>query len=46
MALNLGIQTYQILTKDDEFCISSLSSIILAVLENESVLKFKDGDKM
>ena len=32
MALNLEIQTYQILTKDDEVCISSLSSILLAVL--------------
>ena len=32
LALELGIQTYQILTKDDEVCISSLSSIFLAVL--------------
>ena len=27
MASKLGIQTYQILTKDDEVCIPSLSSI-------------------
>ena len=31
MALNSGIQTYQILTNDDEVGIPSLSSIILAV---------------
>ena len=31
MALKLEIQTYQILTSDDEVCIPSLSSIILAV---------------
>ena len=31
MALELGIQTYQILTNDDEVCIPSLSSILLAV---------------
>ena len=31
MALKLGIQTYQILTNDDEVCIQSLSSILLAV---------------
>ena len=31
MALKLGIQTYQILTSDDEVCIPSLSSILLAV---------------
>ena len=31
MALKLGIQTYQILTKDDKVCIPSLSSILLAV---------------
>ena len=30
-ALKLGIQTYQILTNDDEVCIPSLSSILLAV---------------
>ena len=34
MALKLGIQTYQILTNDDEVCISSLSSILLAVIQN------------
>ena len=32
LALNSGIQTYQILTNDDEVCIPSLSSILLAVL--------------
>ena len=31
MALNSGIQTFQILTIDDEVCIPSLSSIISAV---------------
>ena len=32
LALELGIQTYQILTNDDEVCILSLSSILLAVI--------------
>ena len=32
MALKSGIQTYQILTNNDEVCISSQSSILLAVL--------------
>ena len=31
LALKSGIQTYQILTNDDEVCIPSLSSILLAV---------------
>ena len=31
LALKLGIQTYQILTNHDEVCISSLSSILIAV---------------
>ena len=31
LALNLGIQTYQILTNDDKVCIPSLSSILIAV---------------
>ena len=31
LALDSGIQTNQILTKDDEVCIPSLSSILLAV---------------
>ena len=31
LALNSGIQTYQILTNDDEVCIPSFSSILLAV---------------
>ena len=30
-ALKLRIQTYQILTNDDEACIPSLSSILLAI---------------
>ena len=33
LALNSGIQTYQILTNDDEVCIPSLSSILIAVHE-------------
>ena len=33
LALNLGIQTYQILTNDDEVCIPSLSSILIAVTD-------------
>ena len=41
LALELGIQTYQILPNDDEVCIPSLSSIFLAVkhmkrIENEN----------
>ena len=32
LALKLGIQTYQILANDDEVCIPSLSSILLAVI--------------
>ena len=32
LALNSGIQTCQILTNDDEICIPSLSSILLAVV--------------
>ena len=31
LALKLGIQTYQILANDDEVCIPSLSSVLLAV---------------
>ena len=31
LALKLGIQTYHILTNDDEVCIPSLSRIFLAV---------------
>ena len=33
MALKLRIQTYKILTNDDEFCIPSLSYILLAKLK-------------
>ena len=36
MALNSGIQTYQILTNDDEVCIPSLSSILLAVTVSQA----------
>jgi hypothetical protein len=32
LALNSGIQTNQILKNDDEVCIPSLSSVLLAVL--------------
>ena len=34
LALNSGIQTYQTLTNDDEVCIPSLSSILLAVTDD------------
>ena len=37
LALKLGIQTYQILTNDDEVCIPSLSSILLAVQKSLSM---------
>ena len=33
LALNSGIQTYQILTNDDEVCIPSISGILLAVTD-------------
>ena len=36
LALELGIQTYQILENDDEVCIPSLSSILFAVYELNS----------
>ena len=35
LALNSGIQAYQILTNNDEFCIPNLSSILLAVVPQE-----------
>ena len=35
--LNSGIQTNQILTNDDKVCVSSLSSIPLAVLEQKKI---------
>ena len=35
LALKLGVQTYQILTIDDEVCNPSLSSILLAVSKND-----------
>ena len=37
-ALNSGIQTYQILTNDDEVCIPSLSNILVAVLKGSFIL--------
>ena len=40
MALNSGIQTYQILTNDDEVCIPSLYSIFLAAPVISKYLKF------
>ena len=45
LALKFGIQTYQILTNDDEVCIASLSSILLAVRRITNVLKIKGSDK-
>ena len=36
MALNSGIQTHQILTDDDEVCITRLSSTLLAVNKQET----------
>ena len=45
LALNSGIQTYQILTNDDKVCISSLSSSILAVFKTyRSNLEFPKND--
>ena len=41
LALKLGIQTYQILTNDDEVCIPSLSSILLAVKCNPRKKKLR-----
>ena len=39
MALRLGIQTYEISTNDDEVCIPSLSSILLAAPLNLQYVK-------
>jgi hypothetical protein len=39
LALKLGIQTYQILTNDDEVCIPCLSSILLAVPLHTSLIR-------
>ena len=36
LALNSGIQTYQILTNDDEVCIPSLYSILIAVIKSSN----------
>ena len=49
LALNPGLQTYQILTKDDKVCIPSLSSILLAVIgkqmESDLVHYFEGGTR-
>ena len=37
MALNSGKHTYQILTNDDEVCIASLYSILLAVMKPQKI---------
>ena len=37
---NSGIKTYQILTNDDEVCIPSLSSILLALRPIESRITY------
>ena len=39
LALELGMQTYQILTNDDEVSIPSLSSILLAVITNNNLIQ-------
>ena len=41
LALKLGIQTYQISTNDDEVCILSFSSILLAVEQNFALVQWK-----
>ena len=43
LALKLGLQAYQILTNDDEVCIPSLSSILLAVLQSENKMHTAAG---
>ena len=40
MFLNSGIQTYQILTNDDEVCILSLSIIILLAVHKQMTTEF------
>ena len=45
MALKLGIQTYLILTNNDDVCISSLSSILLAVSRETYRLDVLVADK-
>ena len=46
MLLNSGIQTYQILTNDDEVCIPSLSSIILLAVSSISKQKIQTEEAM
>ena len=41
MALKFGIQTYQILKNDDDVCILSLSSILLAVKQSNATSEGK-----
>ena len=43
LALNSGIQSYQILTNDDEVCIPSLSSILLAVCSTHLLSLVAEG---
>ena len=46
MALKLGIQTYPILTNDGEVCISSFSSILLAVCKQKFMFSKKSPQKI
>ena len=47
LALNSGIQTYQIFRNDDEVCIPSLSSILLALKSLAAINNIKClGNKM
>ena len=39
LALKIVIQTYQILTNDDEVCIPGLSGILLAVQESLEIVR-------
>ena len=44
--MQLGIQTYQILTHDDEVLIPSLSSILLAVLQISEIKLRYEGSSV
>jgi hypothetical protein len=46
LALKVGTQTYLILTTDDEVCIPSLSSIILAVTRMTSSCRYEANDDL
>ena len=39
LSFNSRIQTYQVLTNDDEVCIPSLSSILIAVPRKSQILE-------